>query len=1292
MARRMVAQGNITIMDFSDAIISSYPPDNPFENMLWIDTSQNPPIQKIYRYIYDDDGNIIGEGWVDLTETLPIPPSIDYGGYLTCLITTSNSLLGKIKISTGYFSSNKVAKKVIANECEITTMLNLSKGRQRFIIFTNGDTDVNYECSSGTNNNFIIAKYESHRWYYEHNGELVRFIPKDYYCNVGKIVEYSPGEGSVGIKEIVMYSENAQTMFDFLTNEGEKQGLFKTEDGKVFINGEYVNARNLKVVDATGTTTLYINEQGEVTINATNLEISGKAVEDKIAESVDNIEIGGRNLLRKSKTFGLDSTRVNGWVNSGNKWTVAYSEEDQCYIASTSSSGLTAIGIKSFFSNKISCIQGDIFTLSCWIRITDITAFDYGVTFILEEFDDDGNRVAYQDTDPAKTTGTNKITFASGEWTYCTATYTIKNSATTKFGIRLALFKNGEIFFKLPKLEKGNKATDWTPAPEDVEGEISSKLDDDSEKVFKTLTNNGTRQGLYLKDGNFYFNGQYINAKNLKVIDNNGNTTLYINENGEVTINATNLEISGKAVEDKIAESIDDIQIGGRNLVKVSNGIITFTNTSHATKKIRFIINTIDLQQLIGQDITYSYFLHCPGEGTDITGSYGNRFGSFGEVIWGNDAGETTTVTLFSSIQSPSNITNTRVFATETLTPPTGYTKINNLYIYIMACRYPSAEGVTWQIGQPKLEIGNKPTDYTQAPEDTQTLLDKKVGNTPDEVFKALTNNGTKQGIYMGTDGNFYINGQYINSKNLQATNTDGDTTFRVDENGNVYILATDLKIAGADKDKTIGDIITEQTATNLKSVYVYYYLSTSQTELSGGSWSLTAPEWENGKYMWQKTVVALSNGSTNESAPTCIAGAIGSTGEKGVSVTKISKRYGTSTNVNTKPTTWYTSFPTWDANNQPYIWTKSIITYSDSHTTETEPYVDTCWQQVMEKADSKVDNNQTAVFNTLTNNGTEQGIYIQNGKIYINGTYIKAGTIDGQYIKANTLNASKITFDDLSGKDIKGARFFTAPDSTQTDGYAFRIYSTGEVYSAKRIQVYGTASDGLFSELNPDSIKCRNTDESKATTITPGIVKANQYLQAPGLKTQNQNLYFAINNAAIPGTGDNAARLRFCEIDGNKFFMPDYNATSSTVGVRLGSSGHMWSTVYAKGGVSSSSDRTLKENIRYLDADNPNATLSTDYTEDDLYNFVRDDLMMAEYNFIGDDEKFIGFIAQDLLYNADGSDNVIGQIIVNKPGEEQAPLSYNEKNYMGILAGALRKAIKKIEDLEKRVEELEKK
>ena len=65
----------------------------------------------------------------------------------------------------------------------------------------------------------------------------------------------------------------------------------------------------------------------------------------------------------------------------------------------------------------------------------------------------------------------------------------------------------------------------------------------------------------------------------------------------------------------------------------------------------------------------------------------------------------------------------------------------------------------------------------------------------------------------------------------------------------------------------------------NISSVDVEYYLSTSQTSLSGGSWQTTAPQWVNGKYMWSRMKTTYLDGTVKYSTATCIAGAKGDSG-----------------------------------------------------------------------------------------------------------------------------------------------------------------------------------------------------------------------------------------------------------------------------------------------------------------------------------------------------------------------------------------------------------------------------
>ena len=72
----------------------------------------------------------------------------------------------------------------------------------------------------------------------------------------------------------------------------------------------------------------------------------------------------------------------------------------------------------------------------------------------------------------------------------------------------------------------------------------------------------------------------------------------------------------------------------------------------------------------------------------------------------------------------------------------------------------------------------------------------------------------------------------------------------------------------------------TGETGVGITSIDVYYYLSTSPTELTGGSWVTTAPEWVNGSYMWSKTVTTYTKGEPTETDPVCITGAKGEDAE----------------------------------------------------------------------------------------------------------------------------------------------------------------------------------------------------------------------------------------------------------------------------------------------------------------------------------------------------------------------------------------------------------------------------
>lgn len=75
---------------------------------------------------------------------------------------------------------------------------------------------------------------------------------------------------------------------------------------------------------------------------------------------------------------------------------------------------------------------------------------------------------------------------------------------------------------------------------------------------------------------------------------------------------------------------------------------------------------------------------------------------------------------------------------------------------------------------------------------------------------------------------------------------------------------------------------VSEKVAKTVTRIEVVYALSDSPTTAPTDGWSTTAPEWVEGKYMWQKTITTYANGSTAETAATNISGAQGKDGVSG--------------------------------------------------------------------------------------------------------------------------------------------------------------------------------------------------------------------------------------------------------------------------------------------------------------------------------------------------------------------------------------------------------------------------
>lgn len=215
----------------------------------------------------------------------------------------------------------------------------------------------------------------------------------------------------------------------------------------------------------------------------------------------------------------------------------------------------------------------------------------------------------------------------------------------------------------------------------------------------------------------------------------------------------------------------------------------------------------------------------------------------------------------------------------------------------------------------------------TQVPSTIGTITGLPTGMTA-----PISNNGTKSAYFSPT-------------ATTSMTSKNGTLTIPITVDGVLFTKYFSYALA------LKGDAGTN--GISVSSVEVYYYLSTSSTELIGGSWSTERPTWVDGKYIWSKQKTTLSNGSSSETDPVCITGGTGATGDTGRGVESITTEYYLSTSKTEQiGGEWSENQPEWSSGH--YVWTRSKIVYSNPTSVEyTSPICDTTWEAMQAQIDT---------------------------------------------------------------------------------------------------------------------------------------------------------------------------------------------------------------------------------------------------------------------------------------------------------------------------------------------------
>lgn len=243
------------------------------------------------------------------------------------------------------------------------------------------------------------------------------------------------------------------------------------------------------------------------------------------------------------------------------------------------------------------------------------------------------------------------------------------------------------------------------------------------------------------------------------------------------------------------------------------------------------------------------------------------------------------------------------------------------------------------------------PTSSSQMTETPSTYIGTYVDYTETDSsdpskytwsrFQGVQGDKGEKGI-PGIDG---TNGKTSYLHIAYANSADGKTGFDVSDSANKLYIgqytdfnptdSTDYTKYSWTKIKgETGAKGNDGTSVKITAKSVTYQASTSGTTTPTGVWVADPPTVAKGQYLWTKTVVTYSDGNSTTAYSVAYQGTNGTNGQNGtngIGVKSTEVTYQIWANGTTTPSgTWVATVPDTTAD-KPYLWTRTIITYTDN-------------------------------------------------------------------------------------------------------------------------------------------------------------------------------------------------------------------------------------------------------------------------------------------------------------------------------------------------------------------------
>ena len=699
------------------------------------------------------------------------------------------------------------------------------------------------------------------------------------------------------------------------------------ESNKTTINNEIASAKSRLTT-------------AESSITALNGQIALKVEQTDIDTAVNNLQVGGRNLLRQTKEYSFEGINARG--NS-----TIQSEKYHDFTVRYLNCNGGDYSEMSLYVSAVTPEGGAQYVFSFYAKGTGIRAHFFSGGFKPIKSVSSTGSINYA------TDGLMDIALTS-EWKRYWVVYTLEDtntlSTTGNKHVLLRVMNGYEAYACGLMFEKGNKPSNWTPAPEDIDASISavdakfvdyctitqmqSSIDIAKDSITQSVSATyATKASVETANGNITSLTSRVQTAESK-LTKDGLTTIV----GDYYTTAT-------VVDSKI----DEIEIGGRNLALKTGTKAAITGGNTTNQCVNIYNLSKNWTEFAGKYVTISFDYVYSAGSTCTNSSFTNScIGiGMGASTWNRPA----------NIPAPSvamsgHISKTFLVSTNVASHSVVQARIDYL-------------SGTCTISNFKFEIGNKATDWSPAPEDTESSISavQTIAEQTATKFSWLVKSGTSSTDFILTDRTASLVADYIN--------LNGKVTF----SGLDSSAQSKINTAQSTADTAVTNAATAQSTANTANAKATYHYGTCGTEAATAAKTVTCAGFI--LYTGAMISVRFQYGNTATSPTLNVNG----TGAKSIV-------FGGATSG------------------------LEVRAWNCAWATITFVYDGTYWRVTNDDASIKAYNAQTTANSANT---TLADWCYNNDKTYINGSKIYTGTITATQIASKAITSDKINVTSLS-------------------------------------------------------------------------------------------------------------------------------------------------------------------------------------------------------------------------------------------------------------------------------------